>query len=258
MFLIAKNTIKEFLRNKLIRLIFFCWIVFLVLAIFVGKLTIAESGKIINDFSYFFIEWFGILIILFFGTSLIYNEQKRKTLNLILSKDHSGIKFILWKFFGFATVLFIFLVSIGLFFLVINLFFVSQNLSIVFLIIFSIYIKLLILLSIVMFFSVFTSQVVSIVSGLIIYLISHSIAFIKYYFVSHSTNFSFTKYIFNFIYYILPDFQAIDFKEYLNNPIFAEKITSTYIFTSIGVQILYIFVILFFTIIIFRKRYCKF
>lgn len=258
MSLIITNTVKEFLRNKLVKLIFFCSILFIFLSIIISKFTISENNKIITDFWFFFIEIFGVIITLFFGANLIYDEQKRKTLNLILIKNNSWTKFITWKYIWFALILMMYLIVVSLIFFVINLYFGSLSVWLIWLIIFSIYIKLLVLLSIIMFFCSFISPIIAMITSLIIYFVAHFLAFVKYYISLHFNGVvDFTRYITDFTYYVLPNFQTIDFKEYLSNPVFMEKITSIYIINNIGVQIVYIFVIISLTVIIFNRKYKK-
>jgi hypothetical protein len=98
------------------------------------------------------------------------------------------------------------------------------------------------------------------ITSLIIYFVAHFLAFVKYYISSHFNGVvDFTRYITDFAYYILPNFQSIDFKEHLDNPVFMEKITSIYIINSIVVQIVYIFVIIFLTVFVFKlNRHKKF
>lgn len=256
MILIIVNTVREFWRNKLLKLIFFCSILFVLLSLIIWQLTISESNKIVWDFWFFFIEVFGLIITLSFGSNLIHNEQKRKTLHLILIKNNSWANFILWKYFWFTLILLIYISIISFIFFIIQYFYGDLNILLWITIILSMYIKLLVLLSIILFFCSFVSPMIAMITSGIIYLLGHSLSFVKYYISNHpNVSFGFTKYITDIAYYILPDFWPIDFKEYLTNPFFVEKIHTGYIFANVWIQILYICVILFFTVVLFNLSF---
>lgn len=95
---IAQNTIKEFMRNRVVYILLGITLFFVLLSIVVSQLSIAEQAKIIIDFSLMTVEICGLILTLFFGSQLIGNEKKRKTLYLILSRTHSVKTFVIGKF----------------------------------------------------------------------------------------------------------------------------------------------------------------
>jgi ABC-type transport system involved in multi-copper enzyme maturation permease subunit len=257
MFLIAQNTIREFLRNKVMYIIVLSAFFLFLLWFFVSQLVLTETNKIFVDFSLFIVEMFALIIVLFFGSTLLFNERKRKTLDIILLKTHNVKTLILGKFLWFASIIWIYFIVMSSIFALSSLFIYFLDWSFLLwsfvALIFS-YIKILVILSIVIFFSTFTSSIISICSSLMIYIVSHSIAFIKYSIVSNLNDSNIIyPYIINGLYYIFPNFEQLSIKEYL----FSHLINQISWFDFIALIIsnaLYIFVLLFFSIAVYSRK----
>jgi ABC-type transport system involved in multi-copper enzyme maturation permease subunit len=171
---IALNTFKEIIRNKYLYMIVFFSFVFIVFSILLWKLTIWQNSKIVVDFGLSMIEIFGLLGVLFVGSQLLFNEVEWKTIFLILSKPIKRYEFILWKILWFSFIVFLLILLEAIVFLWVLFW---QNIEITNLIIWSIintFFKLEITLAIVFFLSTFMSNMLTIATTLLIYILAHS------------------------------------------------------------------------------------
>lgn len=254
MFTIAQNTIKEFLRNKLLIFIIISACILIGSTFLLSSLALSEWSKIIVDYSLAAMEIFGLVTTLFLASSLIFNEVNKNTILLILSKNPNSWDFLLWKFLWFASLLAIMYIIFALaYFLVCFLNWVDIN-AFHLVTIFFIYLKLLVLLSIIIFFSTFVSPFLTLIFGLAIYFIAHMTSFVKIYtsFLSQDKN-PFSQAIWNLIYYIFPNFQALNMKDFLLSP-YLSAYSFPQILSLTLYNILYIVVMILAAMIIFKKK----
>lgn len=113
-FMIAKNTFRECVRNKVLYNIIFFALVMLALSYFVSEWSSLERRKVIQDFTLAIISLFGLLIAVFLGTSLIHKEVDRRTVYVILSKPVMRWQFVAGKYFGLAFTLLLNTAFLGL------------------------------------------------------------------------------------------------------------------------------------------------
>jgi ABC-type transport system involved in multi-copper enzyme maturation permease subunit len=99
-YVIAKNTFKETVRDKVFYGIAAFAILFLGMTIFISSLSLGKDIKVTKDLGLAGIYVFSLLITIFMGSSLISKELEKKTLYIILSKPVTSLEFILGKFFG--------------------------------------------------------------------------------------------------------------------------------------------------------------
>lgn len=249
MFNIALNTFKEIIRNKYLYMIVFFSFVFIVFSILLGKLTIWQNSKIIVDFWLAMIEVFGLLWVLFVWSQLLFKEIDGKTIFLILSKPVKRYEFLFWKVLGFSLAIFvIILVEVMVFLWV--LFF--QWIPVESLIIWSIvntFLKLEITLAIVFFLSTFMSNMLTIATTLLIYILAHNYTIILD--LVHAWKNEILVNVATFWWLLFPPFEALNTKDV----IWSFSNFSLWYFLSNGFYSLAYFVILlFFSILIFNKK----
>ena len=249
MFNIAINTFKEISRNKFLYLILFFAFVFIIFSVSLWKLTIWDDEKIIVDFWLSMIEIFWIVWVLFVWSQLIFKEIEGKTIFLILSKPIERYEFILWKFFWFSSCIFLIIFFQTILFLSVLFF---KNIKIDYLIVMSLlftFFKLEILLSLVFFFSTFISNILTIMTSLMIYLISHSFSLILD-LASRFKNEIVMYMIYGFQSFF-PPFEALNIKDVIWS--FTYFHVNFFIFNSLY-SIFYLVIILFFTVLIFNRK----
>lgn len=246
---IALNTFKEIVRNKFLYLILFFAFVFIVFSLALWKLTIWDDMKVIVDFWLAMIEIFWLVWVLFVWSQLLFKEIEWKTIFLILSKPIHRYEFILGKFFWFSATIFLIIFLQSILFLTVLL---IKDIEITKLIAFSLlftFFKLEILLSLVFFFSTFMSNILTILVSLMIYFLSHSISIILD--IAYRTGNIVAVYFTKGLQLLFPPYEALNIKDVIWS--FKDFHINYFIFNTFY-SIVYLIVILFFTIQIFNRK----
>lgn len=255
MYTIAKNTFKEFIRNKILYTIIWAWVVLILWSIVLSTLAVRQEERIIINSSLTVIEIFGLIVTLFMWSYLLYSELSKNTILMILSKAPSRANFILWKFLGFSWILFVVYLLLGIAFaVVLFLHSIAIDLTMVLALFFS-FLKILFVLWFIVFFSTFVSPFVSLLASLSVYIIWHSTSFIKYYMIESwkVSITAFWEWLVNIIYFVFPNFTALSIKEILNTPLI-ENISNVQLFFSVFYTLIYVALLLILSIIIFNNR----
>jgi len=253
---IAKITIKEFFRMKILYAGLVVWILLILFSYILDSLTINQWSKVIVDFSLSMIELFSLILTLFLWAYMLYNEFTKKTILLILSKLEKKYHFILGKFLWFAFILLLVYVIFTIWFIV-SLF--LHNLDFHFYYIQAIvlsYFKILVVLAFIVFFSTFVSPFLSLIASLFVYFVAHSTSFM-YFFANSSMSKSmpeFTRKLIEATYYILPNFQDLSMKEYFLSPYLGNYSNFHFLISLWAWTLVYIFILLFFASFIFNKK----
>src|SRR5207237_2029813 len=103
--LIALNTMRELLRNKLLYNLLFFAVLLIASSLFIAQLTIGQWDRIILDMGLGAAELTGVLIAVLIGVSLVAGEIDRKTIFPTLAKPLSRSAFIAGRYAGLATML---------------------------------------------------------------------------------------------------------------------------------------------------------
>ncbi len=114
---IATNTFKEAIRNRILYFILIFALALILLSGVLSELTIAGRTKIMLDFGFTAINFFGVAIAVFVGVSLVYNELEKKSIYTIVSKPIGRWQFLLGKYFGLLLTVVVNIAVMSLFFL---------------------------------------------------------------------------------------------------------------------------------------------
>ena len=113
---IAWNTFKEAVRNRILYILLIFAIVLLLFSGVARELTISSQERIIRSLGLGCINLFGLLIAVFVGIGLVYNELDKKTIYTIISKPIDRWQFILGKYFGLLLTIYVNILIMALFF----------------------------------------------------------------------------------------------------------------------------------------------
>lgn len=246
---IALNTFKEIVRNKFLYLILVFAFLFIIFSISLGKLTIWEDQKVVTDFWIAMIEIFGLVGVLFVWSQLLFKEIEWKTIFLILSKPIKRYEFILGKFFGFSAVIFLITFLQSILYLIVLYFKWIEIESLILFSLLFIFFKLIILVWIVLFLSTFMSNILTIIVSIMIYFISHSFSLVID--MAVRAKIVLLEVLVKTVQLIFPPFEALNTKDFIWT--FAKFDLSFFAF-NILYSVLYIVLILVFTILIFNKK----
>lgn len=246
---IALNTFREIIRNRFLYIILFFAFLFILFSIALGKLTIGEGDKVVVDFGLAMIEIFWILGIVFIGSQLLFNEVEGKTIFLILSKPIKRYEFILGKFFGFSGVIVVIIVLQALIFLAVLLVKGIPISELILATIFFTLLKLEILLSIVLFFSSFMSNIMTILSAIMVYIIAHSFSLLLD--IAHRAKNVFLEYIVQSFQLLFPPLEYLNIKDVIGS---FTQFHPNYFIANTFYSVVYIALLLFFTVLIFNRK----
>lgn len=105
-FIIAKNTLKLEVRDKILYGIVVFGLLYVFFQLFLADLVLKEL-PMVKSFGLTGIYFFNAIIALFLGTTSFFKDIERKVIYFVLSKPVTRAQFLLGKFFGLCMVLFL-------------------------------------------------------------------------------------------------------------------------------------------------------
>jgi len=103
--IIARNTFREAIRDRILYLIAVFAIVIIVMSKALGWVSVERDAEIIGDLSLFAISLLCLVLAIFVGTGLIYKELDKRTIYTILSKPVERWQFVIGKYLGLVLVI---------------------------------------------------------------------------------------------------------------------------------------------------------
>ena len=110
---IAVNTFREAVRNKILYALLLFALAMIVAGTFLGRLSLDQNVRIIQDFGLFSVTFFGMVIAVFVGVTLLYDEIQRRTIYVLLSKPIHRAEFVVGKYVGMLLTLLVQVVAMG-------------------------------------------------------------------------------------------------------------------------------------------------
>lgn len=104
---VVRNTFRQAIRDKVLYVLLFFGLLTMGSGIIIGPLSLGEAPKISKDLGLASISVFGTLIAVLIGTRLVYEEIEKKTVYLIVPKPVERWQFLLGKYLGLVSVLFL-------------------------------------------------------------------------------------------------------------------------------------------------------
>lgn len=100
---IARNTVREAIRNKVLYTLLFFAILLIGSGVVLSTLSYVEQERILQTIALSAIRIFGVAIAIFVGVGLIHKEVDRRTIYTILSKPVSRSEFLVGKYAGLVA-----------------------------------------------------------------------------------------------------------------------------------------------------------
>jgi len=173
--IVAQNTIKEIIRDRVLYGLILLATVLVVLGLLLGGLSYDEQGRIITDIGLLAVEVGCCMLAIFVGSSLVWREIEKQTVLLLISKPMKRSQFLIGKFLGLGLVIVLVDVLISLFLAMMckaygevhwTQFAVSQL---------GVLLESLLLLSMSLFFGVFCRPTLTILFTLSAWMVGHGI-----------------------------------------------------------------------------------
>ena len=246
---IALNTFRESLRDKILyNLVLFAGLL-IGFSVFLADLSITEHHKIIADMGLAAINLIGVVIAIFVGISLVNKEIERRTIYTIMARPISRPLFIMGKYFGLVLTLFVnmsimlavFVVTLGLYHVPISpaLFQASQL----------IFVEVLVITAVALFFSTFSSSTLSAILTIGIYVIGHLTAELRA--VAAKSGSAAISVVAEALYYLCPNLEMLNIKGQAAVGIF---VTSEYLMLASLYGMVYAAVLISGGCLIFQRR----
>jgi ABC-type transport system involved in multi-copper enzyme maturation permease subunit len=209
---IASNTFREAVRDRVLYNLVLFVLVLTAAAIFIGDLSGGQERKIIVDLGLSAMLLFGVFIAIFVGVGLVYKEIERRTIYAIFAKPVGRSEFLIGKYLGLCSTLFVNVVVMGAG-VSLALIYVSRGwdplaLSIWPAILF-IYIELMILTGVALLFSCFSSPALSALLTFFVFIIGHFSGDLKD--LASSSKGAGARWLFGGLYYLLPNLANLSF-----------------------------------------------
>jgi len=245
---IALNTFKENLRDKILYNLVFFGLLLIGSSILLSTLTMGEQAKIIQDIGLGSINLFGVIIAIFVGIGLVSKEIEKRTIYTIIAKPVQRYQFLLGRYCGLALTLLVnTAIMVGFFFILLvgKISLGSGLIKAISLI----YIELLVIMAVAVMFSSFTTPTLSASFTLAIYVIGHLTADLRV--LGAKLQNELTTGILNGLYYMLPNLEYFNVK---GPAVHGIAIAPLYVVSAIVYGVLYGAVILLIACVIFQRR----
>jgi len=173
MLIIAANTFKETIRNKVLYNILLVAAVALMLSLSFGDLSVFSRAQVMTDFGLATMSLTGLLMAIFIGVGLLGVEISNKTVYGVLSRPVSREAFITGKFAGLAATLIVnFILIAGVFFAGIRSLGVSVAPAVILAVVLLL-VEMLLITAAAIFFSTFTTPTLAAIFTIGFYCAGH-------------------------------------------------------------------------------------
>jgi len=170
---IARNTFKEAVRDRVLYLLLFFSALSIVLARVLAVLTVGDRVKVVKDVGLASIAFFGALMAILIGTGLVYKEIEKRTIFTLISKPIRRAEFLLGKFLGLVLTLAVMVAAMTLIYLAVVFLHTFKIEGRMALAVFFIFLELILLTAVAVLFSCFSTPILSSLFALSFYLIGH-------------------------------------------------------------------------------------
>lgn len=252
-FIIARNTFREAVRDRVLYNLVLFVLLLTASAIFLGELTAGQEARTIVNLGLNAMLVFGAFISIFVGVSLVSKEIEKRTVFAIFSKPVGRGEFIIGKYLGLCLTLLVNIIVMG----------VGVSLALVYVgggslaltiwgTIFLIFLELMILTAVAVLFSSFSSPALSALLSFFIFIIGNFSASLRD-FAEHLGSNS-AKQFFNFLYYFLPN---LSFYDFVTNASHGDVPPAAFVGSAILYAVIYVGILLAGAMLIFSRRNFK-
>jgi Cu-processing system permease protein len=247
--IIAKNTYREIIRDRILYGIIVFALMLVGLSLALGQLTFAEQAKISADFGFTGIQLSAVVLAIFVGSSLVAKEIEKQTILTLLARPITRTQFLLGKFFGLSLIILTVMLGLAAVLgVVVNSLDLPVN-KIFALALYGILLESMLLLSLTILFGSFSRPIMTVIFVVSFFLIGHWVGSLRF-FVEKSESSSF-KTMGTVISWIVPDLERFNWRA---APLYQTAISSSEVLMSSGYALGWILVMVSLTALIFRKR----
>ncbi|RME05155.1 MAG: hypothetical protein D6805_00465 [Planctomycetota bacterium] len=250
-FLIAKNTFKETIRNKILYTILFFGILIIALSRLLADVSAGENEKIIQDVGISSISFFATLICILAGINLVYNEIDRRTIYTILSKPVKRYQFLLGKYLGLSFSLLMIVLAMTAIFVLYLLWNQIHPHPAIFQAIFLEFMTILLIAAFAILFSSITTPLLSAIFTVFLYIVGNTLYTVKLAEQQAILQKGWIQTIFKTLYHFLPNLHNFNMKVYASHKM---MMPLPDFLSAIAYGIVYTTLVLILAIAIFHSR----
>lgn len=250
---IAKNTFREAVRDRILYNLVLFVLLITAAAILLGELTAGQEARTIVDLGLSAMLFFGVFIAIFVGVSLVSKEIEKRTIYAIFSKPVKRSEFIIGKYIGLCMTLLVNTAVMGL----------GVSLALLYVgggrLVWSIwggivliFLELTIITGVAILFSSFSTPALSALLTFFVFVIGHFSASLKD--LAAALGSRSAELVFTTIYYLLPNLSHFSF---ITASAHGDTPPIAYVAGAFGYALLYDVILMTMTIWIFRRRNFK-
>ncbi len=227
---IAFYTFREILKSKILYNILFLGIGLLIVTYVAQQFTYGAPSRVALDFGMGVLSLSSVGIAIFMGVGLISKEIENRTVYMVISRPVKRMSFVLGRILGLNLILAlnIFILSaltLAVYFLTGGVFQPLILWTILFIII-----EASLMLLVVSFFSLVTSNTLSVILSIVVFFAGHAIKEAQL--TTFTQNRPVVKWILEAYHYVLPAFGKINTRDLL---IYNQNIETDFLFQALGV-----------------------
>lgn len=245
---IAFNTFRENIREKLLYNLLIFALLMIGSSILLTRLTVGEWDRLIINLGLSSMNFFGVLIAIFVGISLVSKEIDKKTIYTILSKPVPRYEFLLGKYLGLMITLFVNTAVMVAGLLAVMVYLNAPITLLLFEAIGFIFMELVVITAVGLLFSTFTSTTLSAIFTLAIYVVGHLSTDLKQFGTKMD---GLGRAVLNAIYYILPNLERFNLKGHVIHKV---NVAGTDVLLTTAYGLAYAGLLLVLASIIFQRR----
>jgi len=245
---IAFNTFRENIREKLLYNLLIFALLMIGSSILLTRLALGEWDRLIINLGLSSMSFFGVLIAIFVGISLVSKEIDKKTIYTILSKPVPRYEFLLGKYLGLMITLFVNMAVMVAGLLAVMVYLNAPVTLLLFEAIGFIFLELVVITAVGLLFSTFTSTTLSAIFTLAIYVVGHLSTDLKQFGAKMD---GLGRAVLNAIYYILPNLERFNLKGQVIHKV---NVVGTDVLLTTAYGLAYAGLLLVLASIIFQRR----
>lgn len=250
--LIAQNTFREAVRNKILYSVLLFALVLVGVSAFFGSVSIGEQNRVIKDFGLFALSFFGAIITILSGVTLLNKELKQKTIYNILSKPVPRWQFILGKHLGLSATVACLTIVMGFALIAFVACFEGHIDWLLFQAIYFVILEVTVIAAIAIFFSsVVVTTTLTGIFTLGFYIAGRSIAYLNFFISNPDYNNPVLSVVIKTLYWIVPDLSIFSVEDQL---VYGVAATPAQFGFALLYAVSYSAIVLFFAALIFEKR----
>ncbi|MBT4793033.1 MAG: ABC transporter permease [Halobacteriovoraceae bacterium] len=247
--MISHYTFKEIIKSKILLNTLFLGFAILTITYVALSFTYGEATKISLDFGLGLLTMSSIGIAIFIGVGLLSKEIESRTVYMVISRPVKRHEFIIGKILGLNLVLMLNIAILSVFTYLTYFYIGGVFTSLLIWTIFFIMLESLLVLLLVCLLSLITTQTLTVIISLAVYVTSHGIhTALK---TSFTQSQPLLEQLLKILHYILPAFYKLNIKSFL---LYQQEIATSYLLGASLHTLFYCLFLVFLCIYVFKTK----